>query len=602
MTLLLLALEPDPSFSGPLDGALALFAARVLTWLATYWIHSTLLLGAGLLAARRLRSVWLRERLLRIGMFGGILTASIAGLFDVRPLEAFRFDAAHLADSPAFETTLETEQLSPTTLSSTGPPARRPASRTPSRRPATAQDASPLELVALAPQKRPRTQSAAGSERDDARVASDLVSEVVPGVVLGAGTRSTGASPAPRFVSTTNVLAVVAAVWFLWTLLGVLRLASGWLAFRRSLGERLPLEGRVALDFAALRRTARFYHPVRLTVSDQVPVPVTIGFLRREIVLPRRALAQFDRLELRAILAHELGHTKRRDTIWFLAYAFVERVFVFQPLHRPAHRELLATAELACDDLAVRWTGNHLELASSLTEIARWLVNAKRSPAAVPCMARERSRLGTRVLRLLERDSEAAGRRPLALLFACGGGTLALVAALAPAVRADGSKLTFDDPTEDLTGEPGDASAARLPDEELPAVAKSPVAVEALPDPPVAAIDVGLPSPAAEPAPEPTAPNGAGPAPPFGLLVERELVHGQLDLLQEEWSELRQETLALEVPEQARLNAAFDALDVRLERLAAHEARMNELLDRLFGGEAPDVGGAPRTDVPQETP
>jgi hypothetical protein len=48
----------------------------VAAWLATYLGHSTLLLGAALLAHRRLRSAALRELVLRIAFVGAIVSSA----------------------------------------------------------------------------------------------------------------------------------------------------------------------------------------------------------------------------------------------------------------------------------------------------------------------------------------------------------------------------------------------------------------------------------------------------------------------------------------------------------------------------------------------
>lgn len=54
-----------------------------------------------------------------------------------------------------------------------------------------------------------------------------------------------------------------------------------------------------------------------------------------------------------ALLAHELAHLARRDPWWRLTTRVIERVFWFQPLNRIARQRLEAHAEFMCDALAV---------------------------------------------------------------------------------------------------------------------------------------------------------------------------------------------------------------------------------------------------------
>ena len=64
------------NFEALLDSSLPAISVG-LNWLGTYLIHGTLLLGAGLLFSKRIRSIWLRERFLRVALFGGLVTATV---------------------------------------------------------------------------------------------------------------------------------------------------------------------------------------------------------------------------------------------------------------------------------------------------------------------------------------------------------------------------------------------------------------------------------------------------------------------------------------------------------------------------------------------
>ena len=130
-----------------------------------------------------------------------------------------------------------------------------------------------------------------------------------------------------------------------------------------------------------LRRVAGVWRPVRLTTSDAIGTPMVLG--NQEICVPQRFLVELSSAEQRAALAHELGHLARRDPTWQLVASIVERVFFFQPLNRIARLRLRECAEYLADEWAVRQTGDRLDLAKCLAEVAGWV-----APSSEPAMAR----------------------------------------------------------------------------------------------------------------------------------------------------------------------------------------------------------------------
>jgi beta-lactamase regulating signal transducer with metallopeptidase domain len=200
---------------------------------------------------------------------------------------------------------------------------------------------------------------------------------------------------------------------------------------RAWLGRREPLlEGPARRELEALA-TGK---PPRLTVSERLLGPVTLGMLRPEICLPRRALEGLDPGLLRAMLAHELAHLARRDPLWFALCDAARRLLWFQPLIRRAQTRLVEIAELSCDQWAARRTGDPLALASCLAEVAGWLHGEGRSSSLACAMARPGSGLETRVRRLLAIHANSPRRESrrttawLAALVATLGATASLPA------------------------------------------------------------------------------------------------------------------------------------------------------------------------------
>ena len=201
---------------------------------------------------------------------------------------------------------------------------------------------------------------------------------------------------------------------------GTLSIGRGlrsWVGIRRCLGERRALtDGPLYEDLKALCARVGHLGGVRLTDSPEAPAPLALGL--REICVPAAALGRLTPEERHAALAHELAHLIRRDPIWFTGLYVLETFFFFLPLHRVARRRIQAEAEFLCDDWATARTGSRLDLARCLAKVAEW----SRSPAPQPTASMAGiSPLLDRVRRLLEPErTSPRGSRPLTLVGVVG--------------------------------------------------------------------------------------------------------------------------------------------------------------------------------------
>jgi HEAT repeat protein/beta-lactamase regulating signal transducer with metallopeptidase domain len=199
----------------------------------------------------------------------------------------------------------------------------------------------------------------------------------------------------------------------------------GRLADRRAVSD-----GPLVAALAELQRTARYRRRVRLTMARTISSPVALGL--SEICVPELALSALGAEQQRSMLAHELAHLARRDSLWLGGASLIERCFFFQPLNRLARRELETTAEYLSDEWAMRRTGSPVALAKCLATVAEWIQAA---PLGVPVagLAERRSLLVSRISRLLEerRVSSPASRSGWAVAAALG---VAVTIAAAPRV------------------------------------------------------------------------------------------------------------------------------------------------------------------------
>ncbi|HEX8321808.1 M56 family metallopeptidase [Longimicrobium sp.] len=158
--------------------------------------------------------------------------------------------------------------------------------------------------------------------------------------------------------------------------------------------------------------------PVLLLRDRGAVMPATGGLLWPAVVLPANA-DQWADDRRRAVLAHELAHVKRFDTLTQALAQVACALFWWHPAVWYAARRLRVERERACDDLVLRTGTRASDYASHLLEIARshrspWLA----SPALVS-MARP-SQLESRLLWVLDaarsRGVPSAGAKLLAVV------------------------------------------------------------------------------------------------------------------------------------------------------------------------------------------
>jgi beta-lactamase regulating signal transducer with metallopeptidase domain len=184
-------------------------------------------------------------------------------------------------------------------------------------------------------------------------------------------------------------------------LAGVLWLALGFWGVAR-LGRRAqvvrdPEWLRTAHDAAeqlGLRR------PVLLLRARGAVMPATGGLLWPSVVLPDTA-DQWTDDRRHAVLAHELAHVKRFDTLTQALAQVACVLFWWHPAVWYAAKRLRVERERACDDLVLRAGTRASDYASHLLEIARSHRGPRLSAAALVSMARP-SQLESRLLWVLD--------------------------------------------------------------------------------------------------------------------------------------------------------------------------------------------------------
>ncbi len=160
--------------------------------------------------------------------------------------------------------------------------------------------------------------------------------------------------PAPeRFWSQTSRTAAVGVAVALWLVGAGLLLSLALLKFHRlscaftAEGCRASPELEDALQRLARRLGVRL--PVRLVVSPNHDGPLVFGILRPLIVLPEIMVRAKSVSQLEPILAHELIHVRRGDTLLGALQFLAQVAWWFHPLVWWASRQVNRVCERCCD-------------------------------------------------------------------------------------------------------------------------------------------------------------------------------------------------------------------------------------------------------------
>jgi len=155
-----------------------------------------------------------------------------------------------------------------------------------------------------------------------------------------------------------------------------------------------------------LARRLRVGRLVTLLRESHAVVPMTWGIVRPVVLLPSDA-EEWDTERRTVVLAHELAHVRRWDTLtqWIAHLALA--LFWFHPLVWVAARRMREEREHACDDAVLSIGTRPVAYADHLLSIVRSLGQAE-GPAAALAMAR-RSQFEGRLLAILDSATQRGG-------------------------------------------------------------------------------------------------------------------------------------------------------------------------------------------------
>jgi hypothetical protein len=215
----------------------------------------------------------------------------------------------------------------------------------------------------------------------------------------------------------------------------------------------LLLFSRMTFGFWGVRRMLRTSKPIPklgpgILESDFFWVPGSVGCFRSRILLPP-AWEDWDAVKLRAVLAHERAHIRRRDWLIRIVAQVNVCIFWFHPLAWWLDRELGRLAEEAADDAALSEIENREDYAATLVDIARAAaLGGRLLNRRVIWMAKD-SKIMRRVNRILDQTlpvPKPLGRYAWAALIACGLPLIYLSASVTLAAADQESRIVVRQP------------------------------------------------------------------------------------------------------------------------------------------------------------
>ena len=132
----------------------------------------------------------------------------------------------------------------------------------------------------------------------------------------------------------------------------------------------------------ALARDLDLCAPVAVKASASLLEPGLVGIIRPVILFPAGLLGRLSDAEVKAILAHEAAHLKRRDNLTAAIHMMVEALFWFHPLVWLIGSRLIAERERACDESVLEHGHDAEVYAGSILGVCKFCIASPLACAA----------------------------------------------------------------------------------------------------------------------------------------------------------------------------------------------------------------------------
>jgi bla regulator protein BlaR1 len=160
-----------------------------------------------------------------------------------------------------------------------------------------------------------------------------------------------------------------AAVLFIWFV--------HWRQMSGAIRNAVPLDGgREVVVLRRMESVSGERKRIQMFLSSASLEPGIFGIVRPVLVWPEGISARLEDVHVEAILAHELGHVRRRDNLFAAVHMVVEAIFWFHPLVWFLGTRLVEEREVACDEEVLELGSERQVYAESILKICEFCVGS----------------------------------------------------------------------------------------------------------------------------------------------------------------------------------------------------------------------------------
>lgn len=165
-------------------------------------------------------------------------------------------------------------------------------------------------------------------------------------------------------------LQLISLVW----LIGSVTIIAALFAYTQKIKRRFRTYKRITDEqtLAVMnncRRKFRIRQPIPLYTGSDLIGPYVFGIVTPRVYLPQAMEKELDHVQLAHVLAHEVAHVKRRDTLWNTLSVWALAIHWMNPLVWLCVKQMKTDGELACDACALEVLGEAEAIPYGLTMI-----------------------------------------------------------------------------------------------------------------------------------------------------------------------------------------------------------------------------------------
>ncbi len=194
------------------------------------------------------------------------------------------------------------------------------------------------------------------------------------------------------------VPASLGVLWLIGFVVKLLRWRLQWLQVARIRTSATPVESGLEFDCLQSQAAAAGIRPIPMLLSLSRLEPGIFGIIRPVLLWPAGISDELREPEIRAILAHEVWHARRRDNLTAAVQMFTEAAFWFHPLVWWLGSRQMREREQACDEGVLALGSEPAVYAGAILKACKFYVE---SP--LPCTAGVNgSNLKQRIRRIMD--------------------------------------------------------------------------------------------------------------------------------------------------------------------------------------------------------